>query len=91
MRDDTVLIAVEQALSGPASCGCGAPMHLAARNEAIWLECDAFERPSRLPARLAGLVRVLRHERVHVVDLPRPDDRRTPEGSATPEDLSAAA
>jgi hypothetical protein len=70
MRDDTVLIAVRQALSGPALCGCGTPMHLEARNEAIWLQCDAFDRPSRLPDKVASLVRVLAHERVHVVDLP---------------------
>ena len=77
MRDDSVLIAVEHALSEPAFCGCGAPMHLEARNEAIWLECEAFERPSRLPDSLASLVRVLAHERVHVVDLPRPDELAT--------------
>lgn len=72
MHDDSVLVAVEAALSRPAFCGCGTHMTLTTHDDAVWLECAAFERPSRLPNGLALFVRELAHDRQHVVDLPEP-------------------
>ncbi len=70
MHDDSVLVAIEAALSRPAFCSCGTQLRLATHDDAVWLECDAFERPTRLPNGLALFVRELGHDREHVVDLP---------------------
>jgi hypothetical protein len=70
MHDDSVLVAVESALSRPAFCSCGTQMQLSTHDGAVWLECTAFERPSRLPNGLALFVRELGHDRLHVIDLP---------------------
>lgn len=70
MRDDSVLVAVEDALRRPAYCGCGSPQRIETHDGAIWLECVAFERPTRLPKGLALFVRDIAHERKHVIDLP---------------------
>lgn len=70
MHDDSILVAIEAALSRPAFCSCGTQLNVATHDGAAWLECDAFERPSRLPSGLALLVRELGHDRQHVIDLP---------------------
>ena len=70
MHDDSVLLAVESALSRPAFCNCGDQLRLATRDHALWLECPAFEAPSRLPGGVMHVLRELIHERRHVVDLP---------------------
>lgn len=70
MHDDSVLVAVEAALSRPAFCSCGNQLLLTTHDGAAWLECEAFARPSRLPSGLALLVRELGHAREQVVDLP---------------------
>jgi hypothetical protein len=70
MHDDSILVAIESALSRPAFCSCGTQMKLVTHDGAAWLECDAFERPSRLPSGLALFVRELGHDREHVIDLP---------------------
>ena len=70
MHDDSILVAIEAALSRSAFCNCGTQLHLVTHDGAAWLECVAFERPSRLPSSLALLLRELTHDREHVVDLP---------------------
>ncbi len=74
MHDDSVLIAVEDALRRPAFCSCGKPQHLETHDGAIWLECTAFEQPTRLPKGVAMFVRELGHDRRHVIDLPEIED-----------------
>jgi hypothetical protein len=69
MRDDSVLVAVEDALRRPAYCGCGSPQRIETHDNAIWLECTAFERPSRLPKGLALFVRDFAHDRKLVIEL----------------------
>jgi len=73
MHDDSILVAVEDALRRPAFCACGNPQHLETRDGAIWLECGAFDRPTRLPAGLALLIRDFGHDRKFVVELPEHD------------------
>ncbi len=73
MHDDSVLVAVEAALSRPAYCGCGTYLSLNTHDGAIWLECAQFEQPSRLPDNVAHFLRLLAHERRHVIDLPEAD------------------
>ena len=74
MHDDSVLIAVEDALRRSVFCTCGKPQHLDTHDGAIWLECTAFEQPSRLPKALALFVREIGHDRRLVIDLPEADD-----------------
>ena len=69
MRDDSVLVAVEDALRRPAYCACGSPQRIETHDGAIWLECTAFGRPSRLPKGLALFVRDFGHDRKLVFDL----------------------
>jgi len=83
MHDDSVLLAVESALSRPAFCNCGDQLRLATRDHALWLECPAFEAPSRLPGGVMHVLRELIHERRHVVDLPEVEpEARAPEFAA---------
>jgi hypothetical protein len=70
MHDDSVLAAVDAALSAPAFCMCGEQLALTSCDDAIWLECAAFTRPSRLPALLAGVLHTLGHDRRFVIELP---------------------
>jgi len=70
VHDDSVLVAIEAALSRPTFCSCGNPLALDAHHDAVWLECPAFEQPSRLPDGLARFVRELAHERRLVIELP---------------------
>jgi len=70
MHDDSVLVAVEAALSRPAFCGCGTYLTLNTHDGALWLECAQFEAPSRLPDGVSYFLRWLAHERRHVIELP---------------------
>ena len=70
MRDDSVLAAIDAALSSPQPCGCGRHLTVAVRGGGVWLECSAFDEPSRLPARLAAAVRELLHDRRLLVQAP---------------------
>lgn len=70
MHDDSVIVAVEAALSRPEFCICGEELRLGSHDGCVWLECGAFERPSRLPDGLALFVRELAHDRRIVVELP---------------------
>ena len=38
MHDDSILVAIEAALSRPAFCSCGTQLHLATHDGAVWLE-----------------------------------------------------
>ena len=69
MRDDSVLVAVEDALRRPAYCSCGKPQRVETHDGAIWLECTAFERPSRLPKGFALFLRELAHDRTLIIEL----------------------
>lgn len=90
MNDTYALDTIDAALSGPAFCLCGEHLALAVHDDAAWLECPRFARPSRLPARLSGLTTVARelfHDRRFVVELParptgRPRTRPTRHGAA---------
>jgi len=73
MHDDSVLVAVETALSKPAFCGCGTYLNLNTHDGAVWLECPTFGAPSRLPANVVHVWREIAHERRYVVGLPEAD------------------
>lgn len=73
MRDDSVLVAVEDALRRPAYCSCGKPQRVETHDGAIWLECIAFEQPSRLPKGFALFVRDITHDRKLIIELPEVD------------------
>ena len=68
LRDDSVLVAVEEALASPAVCACGQWQRLVTHGNTIWLECDAYARPSHLPASVATFVHDLLHDRRLVVE-----------------------
>ena len=70
MRDDTVLTAIEASLRLPSFCGCGESMTVAVHENAAWLECAAYGRPSSLPTRLAGIVRSVFHDRRFIIQVP---------------------
>lgn len=70
MHDDSVPVAIEDALRSPAFCACGGSLALTTRDASVWLECQAFGRPSRLPAPLAAFLRELVHDRTFVIGLP---------------------
>jgi hypothetical protein len=70
MHDDSILTAIDDALRGPAYCSCGKSLTVNARDAGIWLECHAYERPTRLPAPLALFIRDLGHERRLLIELP---------------------
>lgn len=70
MHEDAVLVAVDAALRGPSFCLCGESLAIASHDAALWLECPARARPTRLPAPLAGLLRTLLHERRFVIEVP---------------------
>ena len=89
MRDDSVLAAIDAALAHPSFCGCGSNLTIVVRGDAVWLECAAFARPSRLPASVASAVRLVLHDRQFVVDgaeaespAPVPADLRVAAGRA---------
>jgi len=73
MHDDSILVALEAALSRPSFCSCGNILGLATHDGGAWLECPAFEQPSRLPSGLALFVRELGHDRRLVAELPDAD------------------
>jgi hypothetical protein len=68
MHDDSVLVAIEAALRSPAFCGCGNSLTIAVHEDAAWLECASFARPSRLPS----FLREAMHDRRFVIETPRP-------------------
>jgi hypothetical protein len=70
MHDDTVLVAIDEALRSPVSCACGKRLEITARDSSVWLECSTFGRPSRLPAALAAFLRELVHNRAFVIGIP---------------------
>jgi hypothetical protein len=70
MRDDSILAAIEAAIPSPEACGCGRHLMVAVRDGGVWLECSAFDQPSRLPARLAAAVRGFLHDRRFLVRTP---------------------
>lgn len=70
MRDDIILIAIDEALGATDRCTCGHEYHLAERDDTLWLECPAFAGASRLPARVAFFLRELAHDRRPVAALP---------------------
>ena len=70
MHDSSVLVAINAALRSPAHCDCGSSMTIQVRDSAVWLECPTFAKPSRLPVRVAPMVRSILHRRRFVVDLP---------------------
>jgi hypothetical protein len=72
MHDDSVLVAIDEALRSPAFCACGSNLTIAIRGNAAWLECTAFSRPSRLPKPLATFVNEMLHDRRFVIELPAP-------------------
>jgi hypothetical protein len=73
MHDDSVLVAVETALSRPAFCSCGTQLSVTAHDGAVWLECPTFASPSRLPANVVLFLREFAHDRRCVVALPEVD------------------
>ena len=84
MRDDTVLTAIEAALRLPSFCGCGESMTVAVHENAAWLECAAYGRPSSLPTRLAGIVRSVFHDRRFVIRVPEAESAHPGPGSLEP-------
>jgi len=70
MHDDSILVAIEDALRSSSFCQCGKSFGVTNHDDAMWLECHVFERPSRLPAPVAGFLRSLMHERTFVVAIP---------------------
>ena len=70
MHDDSVLVAIDAALSSPAMCACGDSMTVTTQDDAVWLECVRRQGPSRLPAPIASFVRGALHDRRFVIDLP---------------------
>ncbi len=83
MHDDSVLVAIDAALRFPAFCACGNNLSIAMHDDAAWLECAAFAKPSRLPGRVASIVRTLLHDRSFVIEIPAPD-LRVPVSGALP-------
>jgi hypothetical protein len=73
MHDDSILVAVEAALSRPAFCSCGTQLSLNTHDGAVWLECPTFAAPSRLPANVIDFLREIAHDRRHVVAVPETD------------------
>jgi len=71
MHDDSVLVAIDAALRSPAFCGCGDSLTIAVHDDAAWLECASFAKPSRLPS----VLREMLHDRRFVVEIPRPAAR----------------
>lgn len=70
MHDDSVLVAIDEALRSSTYCACGKSLGVTTHDNAAWLECQAFARPTHLPASLASLLRELVHHRTRVVALP---------------------
>ncbi len=70
MHDDSILVAIDAALRSPAFCACGSSLTVAVHDDAAWLECARFATPSRLPARVAPIVRGLLHDRRFVISVP---------------------
>jgi hypothetical protein len=88
MTDTLVLDAIDTALSGPAFCGCDEHFTVAVHDDAAWLECPAFSRPSRLPAPLASFAHELLHERRLIVELPAQPPARVVTRARTPEPVT---
>jgi len=70
MRDDTVLIAIDEGLGASDRCSCGKEFHLARHGDTLWLECPDFAGRTLLPARVAAFIRELSHDRRPVAALP---------------------
>jgi hypothetical protein len=70
MHDDTLLIAIDDALGASSLCACGHELVLAERDDTLWLECPEFTSSSRLPARLAAFLHDASHDRRPVAALP---------------------
>jgi hypothetical protein len=70
MHENSVLVAIEAALRNPAFCACGSTLDLNAHDDALWLECRTFSKPSRLPAPVIAFLREGLHDRQLVADLP---------------------
>ena len=76
MNDVHVLEAIDAALRRPAFCTCGDYLTVAVHDDAAWLECPTFARPSRWPAAVVAVERALFHERRLIIDLPLPGPSR---------------
>lgn len=70
MHDEPVLVAVDAALRSPSFCPCGESLTIGQHDGALWLECPARTRPSRLPAPIAAVVRDILHDRRFVIEVP---------------------
>lgn len=70
MRDDSILVAVEDATRNPRFCTCGNYLAVVETDDAMWLECPTYAQPSRLPAKVASLLRSVIHDRVFIVAIP---------------------
>ncbi len=76
MNDVQVLEAIDAALSRPAYCTCSEYLTVAVHDDAAWLECPVFARPSRWPAAVTAFERALFHERRLIVEMPAPRPSR---------------
>ena len=72
MHDDSVLVAIDEALSSAVSCGCGRSLTIDEHDGALWLQCVAFARSLRSPGRVTAFLRSVLHDRRFVVALPPP-------------------
>ncbi len=70
MNDETLLIAIDDALGASSLCSCGKELRPVERDRTVWLECPAFTMPSRLPARVAAFFLESAHDRRPVAALP---------------------
>ena len=70
MHDDSVLVAIDAALRTPEACGCGSMFTPVERDGELWLECPSLTGRSRLPERVAAVIRGALHDRRFVVELP---------------------
>lgn len=71
MRDDSILLAIDEALGANSRCTCGRELFPRERADMLWLECPVFAGASRLPARLADYGRQFTHDRRPMAALPR--------------------
>ena len=94
MHDDSVLVAVDDATRTLNFCNCGKYMAVVEADDAMWLECPAYNQPSRLPSSLAKVVRSVFHDRLFVIEIPealrRPAAATTARASRTTTRVYAA-
>lgn len=70
MRDDSILLAIDEALGGNTRCTCGRELFPRERDAMLWLECPVFAGASWLPARIANFAREFAHDRRPMAPLP---------------------